>query len=182
VAAAIHGLAWLVLSDGRRAEGVAPRVVESTPLAIQLLTRQPERRIELEPRPKPKLKPKLKPGGGQPSRNRVASKADSPNAGHRLEATQSNSEAARPDAKSFDWQSDLNSIRSSRSSRYGRAQSALGASSTVPDTVAGSGDAPLARGISKSARADCRNRYAAMGLLALPALALDAARDDGCRW
>ncbi|WP_260464027.1 hypothetical protein [Burkholderia sp. Bp8963] len=31
-------------------------------------------------------------------------------------------------------------------------------------------------------RADCRSEYAGMGLLAIPALALDSVRDAGCRW
>ncbi|MGG1948301.1 hypothetical protein AB1286_26425 [Trinickia sp. NRRL B-1857] len=158
-----------------------PTAVERVPLTIRLLpsaqaprVQRPERQIRRELAPKPR--------SGEPVRNPSASKAQSPNVGPRLEPAHSNSEAVRPNEKSFDWQSDLNSITSSRSIRYGRARPALGASSAGAEAAAGSGEAPLAREISKSARADCRNRYAGMGLLALPALALDAARDDGCRW
>jgi len=183
VAVAIHGLAWLGLSDWRRSERIAPKIVERMPLTIRLLAldrtphvQQPERQIE------PKAEPKAKRRGVQPGRARATSKADSPNVGPRFEPAHSKGETSRPNEKSFDWQSDLNSIASSRSIRYGRGQTAPSASSAVADTGAASGEAPLARGISKAARADCRNRYAGMGLLALPALALDAARDDGCRW
>ena len=40
----------------------------------------------------------------------------------------------------------------------------------------------LAEDIEKAARADCRKAYAGNGLLALAPLAVDAARDKGCRW
>ena len=40
----------------------------------------------------------------------------------------------------------------------------------------------LAEDIEKAARADCRKAYAGSGLLALGSLAVDAARDKGCRW
>lgn len=39
-----------------------------------------------------------------------------------------------------------------------------------------------AEAIAKSARADCRNAYSGLGLLALIPLAVDAARDGGCKW
>jgi hypothetical protein len=38
------------------------------------------------------------------------------------------------------------------------------------------------RAMSRSARADCRNRYAHMGLLAIPFLLNDTASDTGCKW
>jgi hypothetical protein len=40
----------------------------------------------------------------------------------------------------------------------------------------------LARDIEKAAKADCRQAYNRMGLLAVVPLAVDAARDKGCRW
>ena len=40
----------------------------------------------------------------------------------------------------------------------------------------------LAEGIEKAIKPDCRNAYADMGLLALPALVAGAVADVGCRW
>lgn len=41
---------------------------------------------------------------------------------------------------------------------------------------------PLAEGIEKAAKPDCRKAYAGMGLLGIVPLAADAMRDGGCRW
>jgi hypothetical protein len=41
---------------------------------------------------------------------------------------------------------------------------------------------PLAEGIDKAGKADCRKAYAGMGPLAVIPLAVDAARDGGCKW
>jgi hypothetical protein len=40
----------------------------------------------------------------------------------------------------------------------------------------------LARDIGKAAQPDCRDAYAALGLLAVPFLLKDALTDAGCRW
>ena len=40
----------------------------------------------------------------------------------------------------------------------------------------------LTEGIEKAAREDCRTAYGGAGLLAVVPLAVDAARDKGCRW
>lgn len=40
----------------------------------------------------------------------------------------------------------------------------------------------LEQAMSRSSRADCRNRYAHMGLLAIPFLLNDTASDKGCKW
>jgi hypothetical protein len=40
----------------------------------------------------------------------------------------------------------------------------------------------LARDIEKAAQPDCRDAYAAMGLLGLPFLLKDTLTDTGCRW
>lgn len=40
----------------------------------------------------------------------------------------------------------------------------------------------LEQAVSRSSRADCRNRYAHMGLLAIPFLLNDTASDKGCKW
>lgn len=41
---------------------------------------------------------------------------------------------------------------------------------------------PLQRGIEGSARPDCKQAYAGLVLLAIPALLRDALREDGCKW
>jgi hypothetical protein len=38
------------------------------------------------------------------------------------------------------------------------------------------------KGVAKSARPDCKETYASLGLLAAPRLAWDLARQDGCKW
>ncbi|MBI5258746.1 MAG: hypothetical protein HY855_19735, partial [Burkholderiales bacterium] len=40
----------------------------------------------------------------------------------------------------------------------------------------------LAEEIEKAGKRDCRTAYSAMGLAALVPLAIDAARDKGCKW
>ena len=40
----------------------------------------------------------------------------------------------------------------------------------------------LGRAIQKAAQPDCRDAYAAMGLLAVPFLLKDTITDTGCRW
>ncbi|WP_137940049.1 hypothetical protein [Chitinivorax sp. B] len=43
-------------------------------------------------------------------------------------------------------------------------------------------ETPLAKGIAKSERSDCRDAYAGYGLLAAPLLLKDAATGKGCKW
>jgi len=40
----------------------------------------------------------------------------------------------------------------------------------------------LQRGIARSVRPDCKDAYAALVLLAIPALLVDSVREDGCKW
>ncbi|KVZ93691.1 hypothetical protein [Burkholderia ubonensis] len=141
-------------------------------------------------------------GGARPLRDRDASMTTRVPARSSAEATRMpKAEAvARADAVSapesspadapapgVDWRGDLDVIGAPRT--VGRSPAAatisgLGASSGA---VAGASrrttaDATLARGMSEARRADCRNAYAGMGLLAIPALAIDAVRDAGCKW
>ncbi|SMG00505.1 hypothetical protein [Burkholderia singularis] len=62
------------------------------------------------------------------------------------------------------------------------AVGALGASSGAPAPRNDTAASRLTHQISEAARADCRRAHAQMGLLAIPALALDALRDTGCKW
>ena len=47
---------------------------------------------------------------------------------------------------------------------------------------AGTRKSTLAEAIAKSAKSDCRKAYSGLGLLAVVPLAVDAAREGGCRW
>ncbi|MWA18788.1 hypothetical protein GPJ57_13120 [Burkholderia pseudomallei] len=84
-----------------------------------------------------------------------------------------------------DWRADLDSLGAARPLRQAAATAAIGAmgaSSGVTPARAETATSTLARTMSKASRADCRNAHAGMGLLAIPALALDAVTDTGCKW
>ncbi|AOJ03538.1 hypothetical protein WS70_08965 [Burkholderia mayonis] len=88
-------------------------------------------------------------------------------------------------APGADWRADLDSVGSIRSIGRGSADAAVGAtgaSSGLALPRKATAASTLAREMSKASRADCRNAYSGMGLLAIPALAIDAVRDDGCKW
>jgi len=58
-----------------------------------------------------------------------------------------------------------------------------GAAAAVDAGRSGPGEpAAMARKIEQSARADCREAYSGLGLLAAPLLLVDAVRKDGCKW
>ncbi|UJB32261.1 hypothetical protein [Chromobacterium sp. Beijing] len=40
----------------------------------------------------------------------------------------------------------------------------------------------LARSIERAEKPDCKTSYAGLGLLAIPVLAVQSAREDGCKW
>ncbi|WP_080308174.1 hypothetical protein [Burkholderia pseudomallei] len=84
-----------------------------------------------------------------------------------------------------DWRADLDSLGAARPIRQAAATAAIGAmgaSSGVTPARAETATSTLARTMSKASRADCRNAHSGMGLLAIPALALDAVTDTGCKW
>lgn len=88
-------------------------------------------------------------------------------------------------APGADWRADLDSVGSFRSIGRGSAAAAVGAtgaSSGLALPRKETAASTLAREMSKASRADCRNTYSGMGLLAIPALAIDAVRDGGCKW
>ena len=63
--------------------------------------------------------------------------------------------------------------RNPGASRYGAAR---------PTLRARTNEDKAERAVSRSALADCRTRYADMGLLAIPFLLNDTASDKGCKW
>ncbi|AIP61656.1 hypothetical protein [Burkholderia thailandensis] len=86
-----------------------------------------------------------------------------------------------------DWRADLDSLRAARSIRHGPAAAigamgATGASQGIASPRKETAASTLERNLSKASRADCRRAYAGMGLLAIPALAVDAVTDAGCKW
>ncbi|KVM16565.1 hypothetical protein WL05_23495 [Burkholderia ubonensis] len=208
VALSLHLLGWLALRSASMAERAARLPAADTArraLSVELIPLQ----TPAQPRRAPATIAPVRgrtdaagSGGARPLRDRDASMttrvpARSSAAAPRMPKAEA---VARADAVSapesspadapapgVDWRGDLDAIGAPRT--VGRSPAAatisgLGASSGA---VAGASrrttaDATLARGMSEARRADCRNAYAGMGLLAIPALAIDAVRDAGCKW
>ncbi|KVL10210.1 hypothetical protein [Burkholderia ubonensis] len=210
VALSLHLLGWLALRSASTAERAARLPAADTArraLSVELIPLQTP--APAQPRRAPATIAPVRgrtdaagSGGARPLRDRDASmttrvparssaaatrmpKADAVTRADAVSAPES-SPADAP-APGVDWRGDLDAIGAPRT--VGRSPAAatisgLGASSGA---VAGASrrttaDATLARGMSEARRADCRNAYAGMGLLAIPALAIDAVRDAGCKW
>ncbi|KWI44170.1 hypothetical protein WM05_22025 [Burkholderia ubonensis] len=201
VALSLHLLGWLALRSASMAERAARLPAADT--ARRALS------VELIPLPAP-AQPQRAPatiapvrgrtdaagaGGARPLRDRDASMttrvpARSSAAAPRMPKADAvsapESGPADAPAPGVDWRGDLDAIGAPRT--VGRSPAAatvsgLGASSgAVGASRRTTTDATLARGMSEARRADCRNAYAGMGLLAIPALAIDAVRDAGCKW
>ncbi|KVO17240.1 hypothetical protein [Burkholderia ubonensis] len=210
VALSLHLLGWLALRSASMAERAARLPAADTArraLSVELIPLQTP--APAQPRRAPATIAPVRgrtdaagSGGARPLRDRDASmttrvparssaaatrmpKADAVTRADAVSAPES-SPADAP-APGVDWRRDLDAIGAPRT--VGRSPAAatisgLGASSGA---VAGASrrttaDATLARGMSEARRADCRNAYAGLGLLAIPALAIDAVRDAGCKW
>ncbi|KVX21295.1 hypothetical protein WL02_07455 [Burkholderia ubonensis] len=210
VALSLHLLGWLALRSASMAERAARLPAADTArraLSVELIPLQTP--APGQPRRAPATIAPVRGrtdaagfGGARPLRDRDASmttrvparssaaatrmpKADAVTRADAVSAPES-SPADAP-APGVDWRGELDAIGAPRT--VGRSPAAatisgLGASSGA---VAGASrrttaDATLARGMSEARRADCRNAYAGMGLLAIPALAIDAVRDAGCKW
>ncbi|KVM67870.1 hypothetical protein WJ60_13140 [Burkholderia ubonensis] len=210
VALSLHLLGWLALRSASMAERAARLPAADTArraLSVELIPLQMP--APAQPRRAPATIAPVRgrtdaagSGGARPLRDRDASmttrvparssaaatrmpKADAVTRADAVSAPES-SPADAP-APGVDWRGELDAIGAPRT--VGRSPAAatisgLGASSGA---VAGASrrttaDATLARGMSEARRADCRNAYAGMGLLAIPALAIDAVRDAGCKW
>ncbi|KVV41196.1 hypothetical protein [Burkholderia ubonensis] len=208
VALSLHLLGWLALRSASMAERAARLPDADTArraLSVELIPLQ----TPAQPRRAPATIAPVRgrtdaagSGGARPLRDRDASmttrvparssaavprmpKAEAVTRADAVSAPES-SPADAP-APGVDWRGELDAIGAPRT--VGRSPAAatisgLGASSGA---VAGASrrttaDATLARGMSEARRADCRNAYAGMGLLAIPALAIDAVRDAGCKW
>jgi hypothetical protein len=79
----------------------------------------------------------------------------------------------------IDWAADLESIGRHRYA-IGGAQGAT--RGNAPVVRRERSQEQFARGVAQAARPDCRQAYADMGLLALPALAVAGATPGGCNW
>ncbi|KWK76906.1 hypothetical protein WM16_11245 [Burkholderia ubonensis] len=204
VALSLHLLGWLALRPASMAERAARLPAADT--ARRALS------VELIPLQTPAQPATIAPvrgrtdaagaGGARPLRDRGASMTARVPARSSAAATRMpKAEAvARADAVSaresspadapapgVDWRRDLDAIGAPRT--IGRSPAAATISGLGASSGMGTGasrrtttDATLARGMSEARRADCRNAYAGMGLLAIPALAIDAVRDAGCKW
>ncbi|KWE93874.1 hypothetical protein [Burkholderia ubonensis] len=208
VALSLHLLGWLALRSASMAERAARLPVADTArraLSVELIPLQ----TPAQPRRAPATIAPVRgrtdaagSGGARPLRDRDASmttrvparssaaatrmpKADAVARADAVSAPES-SPADAP-APGVDWRGELDAIGAPRTAGRSPAAatiSGLGASSGMGTGVSrrATTDATLARGMSEARRADCRNAYAGMGLLAIPALAIDAVRDAGCKW
>ncbi|KVW28263.1 hypothetical protein [Burkholderia ubonensis] len=201
VALSLHLLGWLALRSASMAERAARLPAADTArraLSVELIPLQ----TPAQPRRAPATIAPVRgrtdaaaSGGARPLRDRDASMttrvpARSSAAAPRMPKADAvsapESSPADAPAPGVDWRGDLDAIGAPRT--VGRSPAAatvsgLGASSgAVGASRRTTADATLARGMSEARRADCRNAYAGMGLLAIPALAIDAVRDAGCKW
>ncbi|WP_231716601.1 hypothetical protein [Burkholderia ubonensis] len=204
--ASLHLLGWLALRSASMAERAARLPVvepERRALNVELIPLQTPAQPRREPATIAPMRGRTGAagsGGARPLRDRGAGMtthvpARSAKAAARLpkaEAvtradTMSADENSPADAQApgVDWRRDLDAIGAPRTvgrSPAAVAISGLGAASGAGVSRRATVDATLARGMSEARRADCRNAYSGMGLLAIPALALDAVRDAGCKW
>ncbi|KWK65840.1 hypothetical protein [Burkholderia ubonensis] len=202
VALSLHLLGWLALRSASMAERAARLPAADTArraLSVELIPLQ----TPAQPRRAPATIAPVRgrtdaaaSGGARPLRDRDASMttrvpARSSAAAPRMPKADAvsapESGPADAPAPGVDWRGELDAIGAPRT--VGRSPAAatisgLGASSGMGTGVSrrATTDATLARGMSEARRADCRNAYAGMGLLAIPALAIDAVRDAGCKW
>ncbi|KWO80458.1 hypothetical protein WM32_27555 [Burkholderia ubonensis] len=202
VALSLHLLGWLALRSASMAERAARLPAADTArraLSVELIPLQTPaqpRRAPATIAPVRRRTDAAGSGGARPLRDRDASMttrvpARSSAAAPRMPKADAvsapESSPADAAAPGVDWRGDLDAIGAPRT--VGRSPAAatisgLGASSGMGTGVSrrATTDATLARGMSEARRADCRNAYAGMGLLAIPALAIDAVRDAGCKW
>ncbi|KWI09817.1 hypothetical protein [Burkholderia ubonensis] len=202
VALSLHLLGWLALRSASMAERAARLPAADTArraLSVELIPLQ----TPAQPRRAPATIAPVRgrtdaaaSGGARPLRDRDASMTTRVPARSSAAATRMpkadavsapESSPADAPAPGVDWRGELDAIGAPRT--VGRSPAAatisgLGASSGMGTGVSrrATTDATLARGMSEARRADCRNAYAGMGLLAIPALAIDAVRDAGCKW
>ncbi|NIF70301.1 hypothetical protein F3J16_08910 [Burkholderia sp. Ap-962] len=112
-----------------------------------------------------------------------ASLARPPDTEHRHQAFAGGAAvASQAPPANLDWQADLRGIGKPPFARGGGGGTRGDAAAREPVKPAQGTAAQLDRDISKAARGDCRNRYAGMGLLAIPMLAAYAMNQSGCRW
>ncbi|KWI34054.1 hypothetical protein WM04_10060 [Burkholderia ubonensis] len=202
VALSLHLLGWLALRSASMAERAARLPAADTArraLSVELIPLQ----TPAQPRRAPATIAPVRgrtdaaaSGGARPLRDRdtsmttrvpARSSAAAPRMPKAEAVSAPESSPADAAAPGVDWRGDLDAIGAPRT--VGRSPAAatisgLGASSGMGTGVSrrATTDATLARGMSEARRADCRNAYAGMGLLAIPALAIDAVRDAGCKW
>ncbi|KVR24087.1 hypothetical protein WK15_20735 [Burkholderia ubonensis] len=201
VALSLHLLGWLALRSASMAERAARLPAADTArraLSVELIPLQPPAQPRRAPATIAPVRGRTDAagaGGARPLRDRDASMTTRVPARSSAAATRMpkadavsapESSPADAPAPGVDWRGDLDAIGAPRT--VGRSPAAatvsgLGASSgAVGASRRTTADATLARGMSEARRADCRNAYAGMGLLAIPALAIDAVRDAGCKW
>ncbi|NHR07554.1 hypothetical protein HA052_20405 [Chromobacterium haemolyticum] len=162
-----HGaLLWLAKPGGRPDADAAP------PLRIQLnppapaIAPPPARAVASElPSPKPAAAPRRPP---------AVARIDAHGPGerrHQGRLGRSQSEASAPSPGLT-----LGGLR-----QQVREQAAAAPEKTAP-LPADPAKTKLARSIERAEKPDCKTRYSSFGLLAIPILAVQSAREDGCKW
>ncbi|KIP19112.1 hypothetical protein KY49_3852 [Burkholderia sp. MSHR3999] len=202
VALSLHLLGWLALRSASIAERAARLPAADTArraLSVELIPLQ----TPAQPRRAPATIAPVRgrtdaagSGGARPLRDRDASMTTRVPARSSAAATRMpkadavsapESSPADAPAPGVDWRGELDAIGAPRTVGRSPAAATISGLGVSSGAVAGvsrraTTDATLARGMSEARRADCRNAYAGMGLLAIPALAIDAVRDAGCKW
>ncbi|WGS40252.1 hypothetical protein LFL97_10855 [Burkholderia sp. JSH-S8] len=193
VAMSIHVAGWLAFRSMPTAGRVAqPQAAETArrALIVEWIPEQPAADARDDARGDARLPrrhdPEVaarRPAPSTIKRNRLPNPETVTNA----DTAANRAEAVRPEvpAAGVDWRRDLDAIGTPRTVGRSPAATAIGALGASSGGIARrreTVDATLARGVSEARRADCRNAYAGMGLLAIPALALDTVRDAGCKW
>jgi hypothetical protein len=85
----------------------------------------------------------------------------------------------RSDRQASDWKSNAGALDQRWLPRHADA---VQADPARPRLGEPKDENKLEQAVSRSSRADCRTRYAHMGLLAIPFLLNDTASDKGCKW
>ncbi len=189
VAVSIHVAGWLAFrsmpTTGRVAQPQAAETARRA-LIVEWIPEQPAADARDDARLPRRHDPEVaarRPAPSAIKRNRLPNPETVTNA----DTAANRAEVVRPEvpAAGVDWRRDLDAIGTPRTVGRSPAVAAIGALGASSGGIARrrqTVDATLARGVSEARRADCRNAYAGMGLLAIPVLALDTVRDAGCKW
>ncbi|WP_179401755.1 hypothetical protein [Burkholderia guangdongensis] len=190
----LHVFALIALRESPQVKATAARP-KAAPLIIRMIPpeTQPtsaapaeERVTSIRARPKQQApKPRSSRTGTEsakpiPKARATSATAARPSPAANPEPTRNaNAQSNEAPTPSVDWQNDLKRLPPSRTNRYRPASPFAPSNAETPSEAP---ESPLARGIDKSQRRDCRTAHARHGLLAIPMLMYGATSDSGCKW